>query len=155
MDASTWLSTKTLLKLQEDSNFNKNYFSRFTDSFDYAYMGFNMKPDGVTHKKFFTDRKVRKALAYLTPVDQFISIVFKGKANRMASNIVPTKHKEYNRDLALIPFDVEQAKKLLDEAGWKDSDGDKIRDKMIDGEKVQLSFSMNYLGVLLLSLFVQ
>lgn len=39
MDASTWLATKTLLKLQEDSNFNRNYHSRFTDSFDYTYMG--------------------------------------------------------------------------------------------------------------------
>jgi peptide/nickel transport system substrate-binding protein len=146
MDASTWLATKTLLTLQQDSNFNKNYFSRFTDSFDYTYMGFNMKPDGLAHKKFFTDKKVRRALAYLTPVDQFIALVFKGKAIRMASNIVPTKREEYNTSLALIPFDVEQAKKLLDEAGWKDSDGDKIRDKLIDGEKVQLSFNLNFMA---------
>lgn len=146
MDASTWLATKTLLTLQQDSNFNKNYFSRFTDSFDYTYMGFNMKPDGLNHKKFFTDKKVRRALAYLTPVDQFIAVVFKGKATRMASNIVPTKREEYNTKLALIPFDVEQAKKLLEEAGWKDSDGDKIRDKIIDGEKVQLSFNLNFMA---------
>lgn len=146
MDASTWLATKTLLALQEDSNFNRNYYSRFTDSFDYTYMGFNMKPDGVNHKKYFTDQKVRKALAYLTPVDQFISLVFKGKAKRMASNIVPAKRAEYNSNLAIIPFDVEQAKKLLDEAGWKDSDGDNIRDKLIDGEKVQLSFNLNYMS---------
>lgn len=146
MDASTWLATKTLLKLQEDSNFNRNYHSRFTDSFDYTYMGFNTKPDGVKHKKYFTDKKVRRAMAYLTPVDQFIELVFKGKAKRMASNIVPTKKAEYNTALPLIPFDVEQAKKLLDEAGWKDSDGDNIRDKMIDGEKVPLSFDLNFMS---------
>lgn len=146
LDASTWLATKTLLSLQEDSNFNRNYFSRFTDSFDYTYMGFNTKPDGLRHKKYFTDKKVRRALAYLTPIDQFISIVFKGKAKRMASNIVPTKRAEYNQQLALIPFDVAQAQKLLEEAGWRDSDGDKIRDKLIDGEKVQLSFDLNYMA---------
>ncbi len=146
LDASTWLATKTLLKLQEDSNFNHNYFSRFTDSFDYTYMGFNMKPDGLTHKKYFTDKKVRKALAYLTPVDQFIELVFKGKAKRMASNIVPAKVEEYNSSLKLVPFDVEAAKKLLDEAGWKDTDGNKIRDKIIDGEKVQLSFDLNFMA---------
>lgn len=146
MDASTWLATKTLLKLQEDSNFNRNYHSRFTDSFDYTYMGFNTKPDGVKHKKYFTDKKVRRAMAYLTPVDQFIELVFKGKAKRMASNIVPTKKAEYNTALPLIPFDIEQAKKLLDEAGWKDSDGDNIRDKMIDGEKVPLSFDLNFMS---------
>jgi len=76
----------------------------------------------------------------------FIELVFKGKAKRMASNIVPTKKAEYNTALPLIPFDVEQAKKLLDEAGWKDSDGDNIRDKMIDGEKVPLSFDLNFMS---------
>jgi peptide/nickel transport system substrate-binding protein len=146
LDASTWLATKTLLLLQQDSNFNRNYFSRFTDSFDYTYMGFNTKPDGIKHKKYFTDKKVRRALAYLTPVDQFIELVFKGKAKRMASNVVPAKVGDYNTDLKLIPFDVAAAKKLLDEAGWKDTDGDKIRDKVIAGEKVQLSFDLNYMA---------
>ena len=85
-------------------------------------------------------------MAYLTPVNEFISLVFKGKAKRMASNIVPTKRAEYNQQLALIPFDVSAAQKLLEEAGWRDSDGDKIRDKIIDGEKVQLSFDLNYMA---------
>jgi ABC-type transport system substrate-binding protein len=43
--------------------------------------------------------------------------------------------KEYDSTLQLIPYDVAAAGKLLDEAGWKDTDGDNIRDKMVDGEK--------------------
>jgi len=146
LDASTWLSTKALLNLQKDATFNQNYFSHFTDSYDYTYMAFNLKPDGAKHKKYFTDVRVRKALAYLTPIDQFIQLVFDGKAGRMASLIVPAKKSEYNNNLQLIPLDVEKAKKLLDAAGWKDSDGDKIRDKMIDGTKIQLSFDLNFMA---------
>jgi peptide/nickel transport system substrate-binding protein len=51
---------------------------------------------------------------------------------------------EFNKELKLIPYDVEAAKKLLDEAGWKDSDGDGTRDKIIDGEKIPLSVEFEF-----------
>jgi peptide/nickel transport system substrate-binding protein len=43
-------------------------------------------------------------------------------------------------------LDVEKAKELLDQAGWKDTDGDNIRDKMVDGKKVKFSFDMMYMN---------
>ena len=43
-----------------------------------------------------------------------------------------------------IPYDLEKATKLLNEAGWVDSDGDNIRDKMINGERVQFKFKLNF-----------
>jgi peptide/nickel transport system substrate-binding protein/microcin C transport system substrate-binding protein len=41
-----------------------------------------------------------------------------------------------------IDFDPKAALKKLNDDGWKDTDGDKILDKMIDGKKVQLSFTI-------------
>jgi len=41
--------------------------------------------------------------------------------------------------LPAYEYDLDKARKLLDEAGWKDSDGDGIRDKVIKGEKIKLS----------------
>ncbi len=41
-----------------------------------------------------------------------------------------------------IDFDIKQSLKKLTDDGWKDSDGDKILDKMIDGKKVNLSFTI-------------
>lgn len=144
LDASTYLSTKTLLELKKDNNFNTNYNARFTDTYNYAYIAMNMKPDGIKHKKLFVDKRVRRAMALLTPVDNINKVVNKGMNKRIVGPVSPLK-KEYNEKLKLIPFDIEQAKKLLDEAGWKDTDGDNIRDMMIDGEKVQFVFNLSYM----------
>ncbi len=144
LDASTYLDTKTLMELQKDPNFNTNYNSRFTDTYNFSYMAMNMKPDAVKHKKIFTDKNVRRAMAYLVPMDDINQVVNKGKNKRMVGPVSPLKN-EYNNDLKLIPFDVQAAEKLLDEAGWRDTDGDNIRDKMIDGEKVKLEFNLNYM----------
>ena len=144
LDASTNLGTKPLLELQSDPNFMKNYHSRFTDTYNYSYVAMNMKPDGIQHKKLFTDKKVRRAMALLAPVDDINTIVSKNMNKRMVGPVSPLKD-EYNDELELIPYDLEQAKKLLDEAGWTDTDGDGIRDKVIDGKKVQFEFSLNYM----------
>lgn len=144
MDASTYLSTKTLMELQKDDNFNKNYNSRFTDTYNYQYVAMNTKPDGITQKKFFDDVRVRKAMAYLVPVEDINKVVNKGRNKRMVGPVSPLKP-EYNTELKLIPFDLEKAKQLLDEAGWKDTDGDNIRDKVVDGQKIQLSFGLNFM----------
>lgn len=143
IDASTSLSNKTLLELQQDASFNANYNSRFTDTYNYGYIAMNMKPDGIKNKKLFVDKKVRRAMALMVPLDNINKITNKGRNKRTVGPVSPLKP-EYNTDLKLIPFDLEKAKKLLDEAGWKDTDGDNIRDKMIDGEKVKMEFNLSY-----------
>ncbi len=145
IDASTFLSAKPLLSLQEDSAFNANYNSCFVSNFNYSYIAINCKPDGVMHGPLFTDKSVRRALAYLTPVDDIIKVVYKNKCGRTVSMVSPLKA-EYNKDLALIPVDVEKAKALLAEAGWKDSDGDGILDKVIDGKKWSMRADINIMN---------
>ena len=144
LDASAYLSTKVLLELQKDTNFNANYNSRFTDTYNYSYIAMNTKPDGVKHKKLFTDKNVRRAMAMLAPLDNINKVVAKGMNKRLVGSVSPLKT-EYNTNLKLIPFDIDGAKKLLDEAGWKDTDGDNIRDKVIDGEKVKFEFNFDYM----------
>jgi len=143
LDASASISTKVLTELQKDSTFNQNYNSAFVSTFNYSYIAMNMKPDGIKHKKLFTDKNVRRAMALLCPIDEMNKVLNNNRNKRIAGPVSPLK-KEYNADLKLIPFDIEQAKKLLDEAGWKDTDGDNIRDKVIDGQKVQFTFEINF-----------
>lgn len=135
LDVSTWVSTALLVELQRDSAFCSNYRSMFMPNFDYQYIGMNMQPDSSGRQPFFTDKNVRRAMALLTPVDEIVKQHLSGKAIRQASYVSPLKP-AYNNSLQLLPHNIAQAKKLLDAAGWKDTDGDKIRDKKINGKKV-------------------
>ena len=145
IDVTTEIGTIKLLKLQEREYFNDNYESDFLDQYSFGYMGLNMKPDGIKQKPFFTDQKVRRAMAYMIPVDEIIEVMMHGKASRQASLISPLK-KAYNDTLKLIPLDIEKAKELLTQAGWVDTDGDNIRDKMINGVKTPFSFKLSYMS---------
>lgn len=143
IDVTTTLSTKALMELQQDADFNKNYHSAFVDFINYSYIAMNCRPDGVKRKKLFTDPKVRRAMALLTPIEQIIEIIYQGKAQRQVGPVSPLK-KTYNKNLQPIPFDPVKASQLLDECGWVDTDKNGIRDKMVDGKKVELSFELVY-----------
>jgi peptide/nickel transport system substrate-binding protein len=62
-----------------------------------------------------------------------------GSAGRPTCNLVPAPEMYASTDnTGCLTQDIEGAKKLLDEAGWTDSDGDGIRDK--DGKKFSLLY---------------
>ncbi|HEU4719706.1 MAG TPA: ABC transporter substrate-binding protein [Bacteroidia bacterium] len=142
IDVSTWIQTHSLIELQQDTNFNRNYFSAFVPNFNYQYLGMNLKPEASNRLPFFTDKRVRHAMALLIPADQMNQAYLDGKAIRMTSLVSPMKPDIYNTSLKPVPFNIDSAKTLLDEAGWKDSDNDNIRDKMIDGKKVPFKFEL-------------
>ena len=146
IDVSTVIGTNTFLKLRENDTFNKNYYSSFTDQFSYNYIGMNMKPDGKKRKPFFTDNRVRKAMAHLIPVDDIIKTILQGRGVRQASFIQPISKDYYNDTLKLIGYDLEKGKQLLTEAGWIDTDKDGIRDKVINGKKTPFSFQFTYVA---------
>ena len=145
IDITVSIGTVKLMKLQEREYFNNNYESSFKNRYSYNYIGLNMKPDGIKYKSFFIDQRVRRAMAYLTPVDEIIEVMVHGKASRQAAQISPLKH-TYNDTLKLIPLDIEKAKELLIEAGWVDTDGDNIRDKIINGIKTPFKFKLSYMS---------
>jgi peptide/nickel transport system substrate-binding protein len=146
LDVTTQISGTSLLKLREDSSFNKDYESGFIPQYNYNYVAMNTKPDGKNHKQFFTEKRVRLAMAYLVPVDDIIATLAQGRGTRQASFVQPVNKEFYNDTLKLIPVDVNKASQLLAEAGWVDTDGDNIRDKMIGGRKVKFSFQYTYVA---------
>ena len=143
IDVSTNIDTKVFLDLRKKESFNNNYVSVFNPQFSYGYIGLNQKPDGIEYKKFFVDKNVRRAIAHLTPVDLIIDVIYHNKAERQVTQIANSKH-SFDTTLKPILYDPIKAEKLLNEAGWIDTDGDDIRDKIIDGKKQQFSFQLNF-----------
>ncbi|MBS1764667.1 MAG: hypothetical protein JSS90_06860 [Bacteroidetes bacterium] len=146
-DASTTLSAKTLIALQEDSVFNRNYFSKFTGTFNYSYAAFNMKPDGVKHPALFDDVNVRKAMAMLVPYQQINDVIYKGQGKRQAGPVCSYKI-DFNKNLIPSEYNFTKATELLQKAGWADSNNDGVLDKMIKNTHVDFKFNLNiYAGI--------
>ncbi|HEY3228116.1 MAG TPA: peptide ABC transporter substrate-binding protein, partial [Roseiflexaceae bacterium] len=85
---------------------------------------------------FLTDLKVRQALALAIDKKTMAEQIY-GEGGAPTCNIL-TEPKELASPNTKCDPDVEGAKKLLDEAGWKDTDGDGVRDK--DGKPLVLSY---------------
>lgn len=101
----------------------------------FTYIGYNQK------NVLFSDVKVRWALAYIVDRNLIIDKVQYGLAVPIQGPVYFGDVKNHNPDLPPIEFNPEKSKQLLSEAGWKDSDGDGILDKMIDGKKVDFKFT--------------
>ena len=143
IDFSSELSSVALNKLKKRAYFNKNYDAQALESFTFTYMGLNMRPEGG-RTSFFTDVRVRKAIAHIIPVDEMIHVIAKGQATRIGGYILPTQT-DYDPDVKLVDYNREKAVSLLNDAGWRDTDGDNIRDKLINGKRIQFSFALSYM----------
>ena len=84
------------------------------------------------------DLNVRKAIALATDRFTIVKDLLVDTINPVNVTYWDTTPPYQTDTLKPYPYDPEQAKQLLDAAGWIDSDGDGIRDKEIDGKKVDL-----------------
>jgi peptide/nickel transport system substrate-binding protein len=79
-------------------------------------------------KPMFADKRVRKALTMLLDRELIRETISYGLTQQVTDPFFIFSV-EHNPRLQPLPFDPEQAKQLLDEAGWIDTNGDGIRDK--------------------------
>ncbi len=101
----------------------------------YRYIGYNLRRD------LLKDKQLRLALAHATPVQRMIDQVFEGLAVRVNGPFLPGSS-QADPSVEPIPYDLEKAKEILEQAGWTDTDGNGIRDKQLKGVKVQASFDL-------------
>ncbi len=88
----------------------------------------------------FDDVKVRQALNYALDKNLIIQEIYGGRAVELPGPLSPYNN-FVNKGLKPYPYDLEMAHKLLEEAGWKDTNNDGIVDK--DGQP--LSFTIDTL----------
>jgi len=84
------------------------------------------------------DIKVRQALRLATDKDELVNSIFHGFADKIHSPLLkPFVPQDFNYDNKLTKYDPEEAKKILEEAGWKQTD-DGSRKKNDTELKIQL-----------------
>jgi peptide/nickel transport system substrate-binding protein len=103
----------------------------------FAYIGWNQK------KPFFKNKKVRQALSLAIDTKRLIQQNLNGQGVQISGPFFYFSS-AYDASLPPYPYDPDQAKRMLAEAGWIDSDGDGIIDKEIDGKRVPFRFSLTY-----------
>ncbi len=87
------------------------------------------------------DVNVRKAIALATDRFTIVKDLLKEDVNPVNVTFWDATEPYNNTDLKPYPYDPEEAKRLLDAAGWKDSNGDGTRDK--DGKELVLRYITN------------
>ncbi len=101
----------------------------------YNFIGWNMK------HPILKDKKVRKALYHLVNRKLMIEKFEYGYSVPAKGPVYPSSPYA-NRELDVIKFNPKLALNLLRKAGWEDTDGDNILDKIIDGKKKKLSITI-------------
>ncbi len=110
------------LRKSETRRIRENYRKFRYPANVYTYMGYNLT------SKLFTDKGVRQALAYAIDRQSIIDGVLLG-LGRPCTGPFSYVSWAYNPNVKSYAYDPELARRMLREAGWKDTDGDGVLDK--------------------------
>lgn len=139
LDVIPNLSPAKFLELKADTCLGLRYAFELVGANSYGRLMVNMR------KPKLSDKRVRQALAYAIDYNYLINTVWQGMAERCVSMVNPAKP-FYARDLKPYNFDIQKAQALLADAGWKDSNGNGIVDKVIGGTTIELEISLMAAG---------
>ena len=103
---------------QTNTPFFKRNFNKYKYlSFSYTYLGYNLR------LPLFKDKRIRQAISYAIDKEEIIRGVLLGYGVPATGPYKPDAW-FYNPNVKRYPYNPEQAKALLAEAGWTDRDGD-------------------------------
>lgn len=103
----------------------------------YAYIGWNQA------RPYFKSKKVRQALTMAIDRQRIIRDYLHGMGEEITGSFYKYSPST-DPSIKPLPYDPRQARILLEQEGWFDSDGDGVIDKVIDGVKVPFKFQLTY-----------
>jgi ABC-type transport system substrate-binding protein len=132
------LSAEEFMKKTEGERWGKEVFKikyQNKQPKGYNFIGWNLK------NPMFTSKNVRKALVHLIDRQKMIDKFDFGLRVR-ATGPLYQQSMYADTSVKAIDYDPKKALELMRKEGWKDSDGDQILDKVIDGKKTNFSFTI-------------
>jgi peptide/nickel transport system substrate-binding protein len=90
------------------------------------------------------DLAVRTALAHAIDKQQMIDVVMLGLGAPGLSLLAPGYGPYFNSEMQDYAFDIAEANRILDEAGYTDEDGDGVRECLPDQDCDDLTFRFNF-----------
>jgi len=125
----------------------KNIKVGVQDDLSYTYIGFKLgkwdkeKGEVVTDPNAkMADVKLRKAMAYAIDNNLVGTKFYEGLRRNATQLMIPAFKEYYDESLKGYTIDLEKAKQLLDEAGYKDVNGDGIREDK-NGQPFKINFA--------------
>ncbi len=125
----------------------KNIKVGVQDDLSYTYIGFKLgkwdkeKGEVVTDPNAkMADVKLRQAMAYAIDNDLVGTKFYEGLRRNATQLMIPAFKEYYDESLKGYTLDLEKAKQLLDEAGYKDVNGDGIREDK-NGQPFKINFA--------------
>ncbi len=128
----TVIADETMLGKFDFDDGSKKY--SYIDNY-YDFLGFNFG------KEVFNDKNVRKAIACTVPVESIIEAVYLSNAAAAPTPLNPDSFLNSN-EVEPYQYDLTQARKLLDDAGYLLKEGSGIREKQLENCMQTLSFSL-------------
>jgi peptide/nickel transport system substrate-binding protein len=122
------LSPQDIKRLQD----NANFAHAITAGLGITYLNFNTADPAVS------DPKVRRVIAMLVDQTTIVGDLYQG-VDQVATSVLLPSSWAYSAEVKQPTFDLAGAQKSLDDLGWKDSNGDGIRDK--GGKKLTITIS--------------
>ena len=119
------------LKQTNNPQFLQRATKLYFDYPQFGYIGWNMR------RAPFNDKKVRTAMTMMLDRETILKNIYYC-LGRVVSGPDYINTPFYDQSIKPLPYDPEKAKKLLDQAGWTDHNGDGIRDK--DGKDFKFEF---------------
>lgn len=124
------------VQLQRDPDFSQQYAFFTPATYIYTYIGINGRNDK------FADKRTRQALAHLLDVPKMIQVTQRNFATRTVGPVHPADKQLYNARIRPYVFDLKQAVRLLEQAGWQKMNNQ--WQKEIDGQPVLLTIALTY-----------
>lgn len=129
-----------ILNGKSNSDFKNGKIKQgFYDETTFVYFGWNFE------NPLFQDKKVRWALSHALNMPYIMKNIFMDLGT-LISGPLYVNSPAYDKSIPPVNYDLKKARALLAEAGWKDTDGDGIVDKVINGKKTQFEFTLTSTG---------